>query len=81
MRIASVSLTRRPLFVITAALRWMRRRRKAAPAPAQPAPPPSPAGPVTIPARAPSKAAYLANSAAHRLSTRPSPARRAPVMH
>ncbi|MEU8656240.1 hypothetical protein [Actinoplanes philippinensis] len=82
MKVISVSLIRRPLFAVTAALRWLHRRRKAAPAPARPAiPPAAPAAPVTVPARAPSKAAYRANSAAHRLSTHPSPARRSPVMH
>ncbi|BEL01970.1 hypothetical protein Q0Z83_001610 [Actinoplanes sichuanensis] len=65
--------------VVTAVLRWIRRRRAATPIPTRPDP--LPVLEVTASVRGPSKAAYRANSAAHRLSSTRPAARRSPAMH
>ncbi len=76
MKVISVSMIRRPLPAVIAFLRRMRQRRHTMP------PEPLPAPPVVTPVRAaPPKAAYLANSAAHRLPSKPQAMRRSPAMH
>jgi hypothetical protein len=69
----------RTVKVITAVIRWIRRRRAAAPIPARPDPLPVPV--VAAPAPGPSKATYRANSAAHRLSSARAADHRFPAMH
>jgi hypothetical protein len=75
MKVISVSLITRHLLEVSAVLRRMLRGRKTA------LPEPLPALQVIAPTRAPAKAAYRANSAAHRLSSTPPAMRRSPAMH